>query len=129
MFIPPLAGGAVPTSEFGGLPGNEFGGSGLGSDGLGGSGLNEGALGGALGENGLVDGTAGTLAGEFAPGAAAELGSAVKGAPMMPFMPMSPMMGGADGGERRRTAWLDEEEDIWAADTDPAPAVIGGGEQ
>ncbi|MFL6074873.1 MAG: hypothetical protein ACJ73S_15865 [Mycobacteriales bacterium] len=134
MFVPPVAGGVVPNSEFGsGLPG-EFGGAG-------GNGLSEDALDGGLangefGANGELNPGAtgalgeGALAAEVAPGAAAsELGAAARGAPMMPFMPMSPMMGGSDGGERRRTAWLDEDEDIWAADADPAPAVIGGGEQ
>ncbi|MEV5957686.1 hypothetical protein AB0M11_28630 [Streptomyces sp. NPDC051987] len=47
----------------------------------------------------------------------------------MPYMPMSPMAGagaGGNGDERRRNAWLDEDEDLWSTGTDPAPAVIGG---
>jgi hypothetical protein len=52
-------------------------------------------------------------------------GAGVGGMPMMPYLPMSPMGGyGTDARDRRR--WLDEDEDVWADDTDLlAPPVIG----
>jgi hypothetical protein len=45
---------------------------------------------------------------------------------LMPMMP--PMMGGAggqQGQDRERSAWLTEDEDIWGADDDVAPPLIG----
>ena len=44
---------------------------------------------------------------------------------------MMPMMGGGgagqDGGqEQQRNTWLDEDEDVWGADGDAPPSVIGG---
>ncbi|MCX4966942.1 AAWKG family protein [Streptomyces sp. NBC_00654] len=45
----------------------------------------------------------------------------------MPFMP--PAGGGAgqqtESGDRERSSWLDEDEDVWGTDEDGAPAVIG----
>ncbi|MEW2396089.1 AAWKG family protein [Streptomyces sp. NPDC046862] len=47
-------------------------------------------------------------------------------------MPFAPPMGGMGGGQpqtestdRERTAWLDEDEDVWGTDQGGAPAVIG----
>ncbi|MFJ1562592.1 hypothetical protein [Streptomyces mirabilis] len=48
----------------------------------------------------------------------------------MPYMPMggmggTPMGAGQRGGERERTTWLTEDEDIWGADCDTSDGVIG----
>ncbi|SEG79394.1 hypothetical protein SAMN04489712_112209 [Thermomonospora echinospora] len=45
----------------------------------------------------------------------------------MSGMPMMPGAGGGKDGEkeRERTTWLTEDEDVWGADGDTAPPVIG----
>jgi hypothetical protein len=99
----------------------------LGGGGLGniGSGLKTGS--GATAENaagvrGAVN-TAATAAEEAAAGTAAA--NAAKAGGYMPMMP--PMMGGQQGQsqDRERSAWLTEDEDIWGADDDVAPPLIG----
>lgn len=78
--------------------------------------------GGTIGARGALNGAA---AAEQA--AAANAANAARGGGgMMPMMP--PMAGGAQGqgGQgRERGTWLTEDEDVWAADDDVAPPLIG----
>ncbi|WP_187233755.1 hypothetical protein [Actinomadura sp. HBU206391] len=115
-------------SELAGLPGG--GGGGLGGGGLGaGGGLPGGGAGaggglpaGGVGAGGLA---AGGLPGGL-PGAGA-LGKNALGAGGMGGMPMGAGGGGQGGNEeeRERTTWLTEDEDVWGADGDATPPVIG----
>jgi hypothetical protein len=135
-------GGAVPIFPIGSAGAVPGGGSGGfdGSGGLSGVGGAGGFSAGIAGESspsepggttgdGVIGGS-GTL-GEAAAANAAETGTAAastatgRQSPYMPYMPMSQGMSGANE-ERSRSVWLDEEDDVWSAGTDPAPAVIGG---
>ncbi|GAA0225865.1 hypothetical protein GCM10009527_022850 [Actinomadura nitritigenes] len=103
----------------GGLPGGGAGG-GLGAD-PGGLGGGAGA-GGGLGGFGATPGGLGAAGGGL--GAAGAAGRA--GAGRMGGMPMG--HGGHGNGkeeERERTTWLSEDDDVWGADDDTAPPVIG----
>ncbi|NEA25119.1 hypothetical protein G3I70_21925, partial [Actinomadura bangladeshensis] len=55
------------------------------------------------------------------PGAA---GAGARGMPMG-GMPMGQGAQGGKGEERERNTWLTEDEDVWGADDDTAPPVIG----
>jgi hypothetical protein len=139
-----LGSGKGLSANLGSLGGGSAGG--VGGAGAGGAGA--GGVGGAAGVNGLsgagLSGGAGGLSsGRFvspgtgaggsagatgAPGATAESGAG--GIPMY-----SPMAGGGMGGmggqqqgqngERERTTWLAEDEDVWGTDPDVGPAVLG----
>ncbi|REE96579.1 hypothetical protein [Thermomonospora umbrina] len=102
----------LPGGGGGGLPG---GGGGLPGGGPGGiGGVPPGGAGaGGLGPGGI---------GGFGPGG---LGAAGRGG--LGGMPMMPGAGGGKDGEqdRERTTWLTEDEDVWGADGDTAPPVIG----
>jgi hypothetical protein len=106
------------------------GGGGLGKGGVGGSdplGLKTSG-GGSVQEAGGTIGARGALNSAAAEEAAAANAAnmARGGGGMMPMMP--PMAGGAQGqgGQgRERGTWLTEDEDVWAADDDVAPPLIG----
>lgn len=70
-------------------------------------------------------GAAGAAGGGLGAGATGATGGAF-GA-----MPMGAGMGGGahgqeSGGEQQRNTWLEEDEDVWGADDDAPPPVIGG---
>lgn len=119
-----LGSGPNPGLGTGGLPGytpsllGGGGSSGLGKSGVPGSGAT--VEGGTVGRGAL-----GAAAAEQA-AAANAANAAGRGAGMMPMMP--PMMGGAQGAGkegRERSSWLTEDEDVWGADDDVAPPLIG----
>jgi hypothetical protein len=114
---PGLAGGP-------GLGGGGLGGGGLPGGGGGGFGADPGGFGGAGAGTGSAGGPGGAFGGG-GPGAGAAGRGA--GAGMRPMGGM-PMGHGAQGGqdeERERNTWLTEDEDVWGADDDTAPPVIG----
>ncbi|MCL7429415.1 hypothetical protein M8H82_30470 [Streptomyces sp. YS415] len=45
--------------------------------------------------------------------------------PMMPPMAGTPQQNGNESGDRQRTAWVLEEEDVWGIDEGGAPTAIG----
>ncbi|MDN3359718.1 hypothetical protein [Actinomadura sp. DC4] len=108
-----------------GLGGGGGGGGGLGGgDPLGLKSPGAGSVqeaGGTIGSAGTVNGAAAAAEEAAAAGAA----NAARGSGMMPMMP--PMMGGQgqNGDGRERATWLTEDENIWAADDDVAPPLIG----
>ncbi|MFB4301401.1 hypothetical protein [Actinomadura sp. NTSP31] len=121
-------------SDLSGFPGGGGGGggmpTGLGGGGGGGFGADPGGLGGGAGAGGGLGGFGATPGGIGAAGGglAGGAGAAGKGAGAgrMGGMPMG--HGGHGGGEeeeRERTTWLSEDEDVWGADDDTAPPVIG----
>lgn len=127
-----LGSGPSPSLGTGGLPGytpSLLGGG--GSSGLGKSGIGADPLGlkspgsGSTVEGGTVGrGAVGAATAEQA--AAANAANAAGRGGMMPMMP--PMMGGAQGAGkegRERSSWLTEDEDVWGADDDVAPPLIG----
>ncbi|HWS31762.1 MAG TPA: hypothetical protein VN408_03355 [Actinoplanes sp.] len=92
-----------------------------------------GSAGGA-GSNGvnLGDGVSSLLDGSGAGGASTKSATDGTTSSGMPFMPPMGGMGGASGGqqgqkERERKTWLEEDEEVWGADPDCAPAVLGRG--
>ncbi|MWA06023.1 hypothetical protein F8568_037865 [Actinomadura sp. LD22] len=110
----------------GGLPSTGLGGGGGGGFGADPGGLGGGAgAGGGLGGFGTTPGGLGAAGGGLgAGGAAGAAGRA--GAGRMGGMPMG--HGGHGNGkeeERERTTWLSEDDDVWGADDDTAPPVIG----
>ncbi|MFF5260112.1 hypothetical protein ACFY4C_14275 [Actinomadura viridis] len=115
------AGGGSNLSSMGdggGMPGG-------GGGGLGGGGGNYPGGGGPGGLGSGAVGTAGMGGGAFR-GAGAGAGAGRMGGMPMGGMPM----GGAGQGnqgeqERERETWLTEDEDVWGADDDTAPPVIG----
>jgi hypothetical protein len=123
-------GGHLPHgggTELAGLPSSGGGGLGAGGGGLGG-GLGAGAAGagslgsagagpGGLGAGGLgaMPGMGGGLAGKNSPG----------GPGGMPMGAGAGQGRGGDEEERERTTWLVEDEDVWGADGDATPPVIG----
>lgn len=117
------------TARAGGLPGG--GGPGLGGGSALGTGPAAGSISGGPGAGGVGAGIAGAGVGGAAPGVAgggAGAGSAGAGmrGGMMPMMGAG--MAGQDGGqEQQRNTWLDEDEDVWGADDDAPPPVLGGG--
>jgi hypothetical protein len=117
-------GGGLGRDPFGkgGLGGGGLGGGGLGGGGLGPDGLGGGGLGGVGGTRGA--GAAGSLGSAAAAdeAAAASAAGRMGGAGMMPMVP-----GGAGQGqqERERSTWLHEDEDVWGADDDVTPPLIG----
>ncbi len=123
-------GSGTDLSSFpGGGPGLGGGGGGLGGGLGGGAGGGFGADPGGFG--GAGTGSAGGPGGAFGggPGAAgAGAGAGRAGAGMRGPMGGMPMGHGAQGGkeeERERNTWLTEDEDVWGADDDTAPPVIG----
>jgi hypothetical protein len=122
--VVPYVGTAIPTTSGSGLGSSKYGVSGTGvaseSTPFSAASENVGTTGGTIGENtGAGTAAASGLASEAA-------GSTTTGRqmPYMPYMPMGQGMGGSDS-DRKRSVWLDEE-DVWATDSDPVPAVIGG---
>ncbi|MCP2343645.1 WXG100 family type VII secretion target [Actinomadura rupiterrae] len=103
----------------GGGPGG--GGGGMGPFGGDGGGLGPGGSGGGLGGGGITGVPGGALGGGFGAGAAAGGRAGMNG------MPMGGQHGGQGEGEkeRERSTWLTEDEDVWGADDDTAPPVIG----
>jgi len=90
----------------GGMPGGGMAGAGAGAAGRGaGAGAGKGAAGGARGAGAAGRGTGGRVAG---------------GAPMG-----AGHGGGSEGGADHST-WLNEDEDVWGADSDAPPPVLGG---
>ncbi|WP_149263103.1 hypothetical protein [Actinomadura sp. K4S16] len=132
-YHPP--GGVPGSNPFGGHTGTDLsgmpgggppgGGPGLGGGPGGGPGF--GADPGGFGGAGAGTGSAGGPGGAF--GGGAGLGGAGRaGAGMRGPMGGMPMGQGAQGGkdeERERNTWLTEDEDVWGADDDTAPPVIG----
>ncbi|GAA2086240.1 hypothetical protein [Actinomadura alba] len=127
-------GGGYPGgggSDLAGVGGGA-GGGGLSGGMPGGGGLGPGGVGGGLGAGGGLPG-GGVGAGGAGPGAfggpgMGALGKNGLGAGGMGMggMPMGAGGGqGGDGEERERTTWLTEDEDVWGADDDAAPPVIG----
>ncbi|MFD0902535.1 hypothetical protein [Actinomadura sediminis] len=113
-------GGGLPGGGGGGLPG----GGGGGLPGGGGGGIPGGAPGafGGVGAGGMGPGGAGAGMGAAGRGAGGAGGARPMG------MPMAPGGGGGAGQgdqERERETWLTEDEDVWGADDDTAPPVIG----
>ncbi|MGI5323707.1 hypothetical protein [Actinomadura nitritigenes] len=106
----------------GGLPGG--GGGGLGAD-PGGLGGGAGA-GGGLGGFGATPGGLGAAGGGLGAGGAAGAAGRAAAGRAGGGMPMG--HGGHGNGkeeERERTTWLSEDDDVWGADDDTAPPVIG----
>ncbi|WP_255274318.1 hypothetical protein [Actinomadura madurae] len=125
----PGAGGAgfgSPGTDLSSFPG---GGPPGGGPGLGGGGGGFGADPGGFGGAGSGGGAAGGPGGAFG-GGGAGMGAAGRGAAAgmrgMGGMPMAPGAGqGGKDEERERNTWLTEDEDVWGADDDTAPPVIG----
>jgi len=114
------------TARAGGLPGGPSG-AGIG----GGAGPGAGAVGGP-GAPGVGPGAGVAGAGVGgSPGVAGGVPGAGSGAAglrggMMPMMGAG--MGGHDAGQdQQRNTYLEEDEDVWGADDDAPPPVIGGG--
>lgn len=125
----PLGGGALPGGGAGGtaaLPADDLSGGGVGGGGTAGLGSALTDSGSGSGSGSETTGTGdGVIGGSTALDDAAAGTTAARTTPGMPYMPMGAGMTGAND-ERRRSVWLDEEDDVWSAGTDPAPAVIGG---
>ncbi|MGP3925589.1 hypothetical protein [Streptomyces sp. 8N616] len=131
----PMAGGGGPMAGGrgggygGGLGGGRYGG---GAGGVGGSRYGGGSVGaGGAGGGRYGPGGAGAGgAGGLGPGAGA--GAGARGGYGMSGMPMGGGMAGGAGGagdqERERNTWLTEDEDVWGADADVAPGVLGRAE-
>ncbi|MFI0350677.1 hypothetical protein [Actinomadura sp. 9N407] len=143
--------GMPDSSNLAGIGGDPGSGSGLGSFGSGGGsslssmgdpgGMPPGGGGGGgmpSGGGGNLPGGAGpggmgTAGGGMGPGAMGGMGAGRggAGAGRMGGMPMGgmPMGGGGAGNQggqdRERETWLTEDEDVWGADDDTAPPVIG----
>ncbi|MEU9021843.1 hypothetical protein [Actinomadura sp. NPDC048394] len=129
-----LGGGGL-GSDLSSFPGGGGGGglpsTGLGGGGGGGFGADPGGLGGGAGAGGGLGGFGATPGGLGAAGGGLGAGGAAgaagrAGAGRMGGMPMG--HGGHGNGkeeERERTTWLSEDDDIWGADDDTAPPVIG----
>jgi hypothetical protein len=114
-------------------------GAGVGAAGLGGAGVDAsgGVPTGRLAAGGAVPGeTAAELGSGLPAGSAAQRAAAGEGAalaqegarsgmPMMPYMPMAPM-GGQTGQGRERRTWLEEDDDVWSADTALLPPPVIG---
>ncbi|WP_131739486.1 WXG100 family type VII secretion target [Actinomadura roseirufa] len=125
--------GSNGKTELSGLPGG--GGAGLGGGpggGAGGFGADPGGLGGGSGGLGAGPGGLGSAGGMGAGSGAGAGGMASRasmpGAGGMPMggMPMAPGgHGGQDKQPRTRETWLSEEENIWGADDEHAPPVVG----
>jgi hypothetical protein len=116
-----LAGFNPASGGGGGLGGGGMGGDPFGAGAGGGLGGGPGGLGSAGAGLGAGAGGLGAGAGGLGAGAGANgMGAAGRG--MMP-------MGGAGHGqgekERERSTWLTEDEDVWGADGDAAPPLIG----
>jgi hypothetical protein len=116
-----LAGYNPPGGGGSGLGGG-LGSGGLGSGGLGG-GLGGGAGAGGLGAAGA--GAGGMGAGGAFPGAGAAGRAGAGGTSGMPMGGGGGRGGGGDEEEHERSTWLAEDEDVWGADGDAAPPVIG----
>lgn len=112
---------------FGGdIGGGGFGG-GPGAGGTGGGGFGPGA--GGAGAGGPGSGMAGAGVGGGGAGGAGALGAGGMRGGMMPMMGGMGAggMGGNEGGQNeQRNTWLEEDEDVWGADDDAPPPVIGG---
>ncbi|MGW0855108.1 AAWKG family protein [Streptomyces sp. NPDC002690] len=120
------------TASGGGTPLNPgFGGGGAGAGGAGGGGtngervrtsLNDTSNLSALRRNGSV---APTIDGEDMP--FRRNGSQTSSSPMGGGAPMGGMQGGqsTESGDRQRTNWVDEDEDVWGTEEGGTPAVIG----
>ncbi|MBE1533338.1 WXG100 family type VII secretion target [Actinomadura algeriensis] len=108
-------GGGLPGGGGGGLPGGGGGGIPGGAPGA------FGGVGGGMGAGGMGPGAGAGGAGAAGRGAGAAGGARPMG------MPMAPGGGGAGQGdqERERETWLTEDEDVWGANDDTAPPVIG----
>ncbi len=127
-----LGDSTIPSSYTPGLLGGSGGLGKGGSFGTSPLGLKSGGIGstGGIGSGATVEGSAnpgalGGAAAQEAAAAAANAANAGRGG-MMPMMP--PMMGGAQGAgkqDRERSAWMTEDENIWGADDDVAPPLIG----
>ncbi|MFB4317481.1 hypothetical protein [Actinomadura sp. 21ATH] len=101
----------------GGMPSGGGGGGGLPSGAGGGGGNFPGGAPGGLGTAGMSSGM----------GAGGMRGAAGAGRAGMPMggMPMGGGQNNQSEQERERTTWLTEDEDVWGADDDTAPPVIG----
>lgn len=113
----PSSGGGGLGAGGGGLGGG-LGAGGAGAGSLGSAGAGPGGLGaGGLGAGGLgaMPGMGGGLAGKKGPG----------GPGGMPMGAGAGQGRGGDEEERERTTWLVEDEDVWGADGDATPPVIG----
>ncbi|MEU8345939.1 hypothetical protein SAMN05443665_102184 [Actinomadura meyerae] len=139
----PGSGGLGGGSPFGGAGGSPFGGgsgtdlAGMPGGGPGGGGLPGGMPGGGGGGFGAdpggfggpnagaspAGGPGGAL-GSGGPGAGAA-GAGARGGMPMGGMPMGQGAQGGKNEERERNTWLTEDEDVWGADDDTAPPVIG----
>ncbi|MFB4308695.1 hypothetical protein [Actinomadura sp. GTD37] len=115
------SGAGGPGTDLAGMPPGGGGGGGLPSGGGAGFGADPGGLGGANAAGGPAGGPGGALG--SGPGAGAG-GAAGRGMPMG-GMPMGQGAQGGKGEERERNTWLTEDEDVWGADDDTAPPVIG----
>lgn len=51
--------------------------------------------------------------------------AAERGLGGMPMVPLGAAHPGGQGAARERTTWLTEDEDVWGADSDAPPAVLG----
>ncbi|WP_051712933.1 hypothetical protein [Spirillospora albida] len=117
--------GGTPKTDLSSFPGG--GGGGLPGGGAGGGfGADPGGFGGAGAGAGGGIGAGGPGAGPGL-GGAGRNAAGMRGGMPMGGMPMAP--GGGQGGgqneERERNTWLTEDEDVWGADDDTAPPVIG----
>jgi uncharacterized protein YukE len=120
-------------TDLAGVGGGPGAGAGLGSGGLGGGAGAGAGLGGGPGAGAGLGGgpNAAGLGAGMGPGMGAGrgvgAGAAGKGGAGRPGMGGAPMGGhGGEGEEEReRSTWLTEDEDVWGADDDAAPPVIG----
>ncbi|GAB3427461.1 WXG100 family type VII secretion target [Flindersiella endophytica] len=130
-------GGETARSGGGGIGGSgTFGGSGGGVGGFGtgpgGTGTGAGGLGAGAGGGGVGPGGAFGAGGGMGAGGGAGAGAGGAGGGGMMGGMMGGGMGGAGGGmgedgqEAQRNTWLEEDEDVWGADDDAPPPVIGG---
>lgn len=120
------AGGLGAAGLGGGAAGLGGGAAGLGAGGLGGGagGLAGAGAGGGAAGLGAAEGLAGAAAGEQATAAeAAGAAAAGRGAGGQGLLPMRPGGQGGNDGERERSTWLTEDEDIWG-ESDAPPSVI-----
>lgn len=115
--------GAGSGTDLAGMPGGGPGGGGPGLGGGGGApfGADPGGFGGPNAGTSPAGGPGGLGPGGAGPGAA---GAGARGMPMG-GMPMGQGAQGGKGEERERNTWLTEDEDVWGADDDTAPPVIG----
>jgi uncharacterized protein YukE len=123
----------VPGAELTGAAG--LGGSGtvagaydvLGVPGVGPAGVGSGGVGpGGVGSGG-ASGAGGPLSGGTAPAGGGSAGGTQDGSRAMPGLPMGGAGASQSERERRRYAWMYDDEDIWGADgVDCVPPVIYG---